>query len=98
MQRASRSASTGSRASLGPALAAIRNLYLLTLAGHDVHQAARIPLRCGRQHSRDWGTALLNFQRQKLSTYGDPAGTWAEALRAGADHGSAAPAMASPHH
>ncbi|TWB89069.1 MULTISPECIES: site-specific integrase [unclassified Synechococcus] len=55
-----------SRASLGPALARIRNLYLLTLQGHDVHQAARILSGAVGNISRDWGTALLNFQRQKL--------------------------------
>jgi len=44
-------------------------------------------VRSGQNISRDWVTALLNFQRQKLGArYGDPASTWAKHTRPVANH------------
>lgn len=55
------------KSSVGPALARIRNIYVLSLQGHSVREAAQISGgRDPRMQGRSWRDALENFQRQKL--------------------------------
>jgi integrase len=55
-----------SKGSVGPALARIRNIYVLTLQGHTVRAAAAIAAGKAPGPQRRWHEALDHFRRQKL--------------------------------
>lgn len=71
VRRAGDSASIGlpfewSRLQVGAVLARVRNIYVLTLQGHDLPEAAAIADGKALQRQTSWGHALENFRRQKL--------------------------------
>jgi len=51
---------------VGAILARVRNIYLLTLQGHGLQEAARIADGKAANTGTDWGAALESFKRQKL--------------------------------
>lgn len=55
-----------SRQEVGPILARVRNIYLLTLQGHALQDAAAITLGRGPQRKDSWTDALQHFRQQKL--------------------------------
>jgi integrase len=55
-----------SRQEVGPILARVRNIYLLTLQGHALQDAAAIALGRGPQRKDSWTEALQHFRQQKL--------------------------------
>lgn len=55
-----------SRRETGAILARARNIYLLTLQGHGLQEAARIADGKAISTGTDWGEALESFKRQKL--------------------------------
>jgi integrase len=55
-----------SRLQVGAILARVRNLYVLSLQGHDLQQAAAIADGKAPQRQTSWAEALTNFRRQKL--------------------------------
>lgn len=55
-----------SRQEVGPILARVRNIYLLTLKGHALQDAAAIALGRGPQRKDSWTEALQHFRQQKL--------------------------------
>jgi len=67
-----------SRMEVGPILARVRNIYLLTLQGNGLQEAAAIAAGRGPQRQTSWAEALQNFRRQKLE-HGSALseGTWA---------------------
>lgn len=54
------------RTEVGPILARVRNIYLLTLQGHALQDAAAIAEGKGPRRQDSWAEALQHFQRQKL--------------------------------
>lgn len=54
------------RLELGAILARVRNIYLLTLRGHDLQEAARIADGKAVNTANPWPEALQRFKRQKL--------------------------------
>ncbi len=54
------------RADVGPILARVRNIYVLTLQGHDLQDAAAIAEGRGPKRNDSWADALKHFRRQKL--------------------------------
>ncbi len=46
-------------------VARVRNIYVLTLQGHDLQQAAAIADGKAPRRQTSWGEALVSFQRQK---------------------------------
>ena len=71
-------------------LARVRNIYLLTLKGHDLQDAAAIAEGSGPQRQDDWTACAADFRRQKLEHGGaiNPT-TWDQELRAGTRAGGA---------
>ncbi|WP_254959486.1 MULTISPECIES: site-specific integrase [unclassified Cyanobium] len=55
-----------SRQEVGPILVRVRNIYLLTLKGHALQDAAAIALGRGPQRKDSWTEALQHFRQQKL--------------------------------
>jgi integrase len=55
-----------SKLQVGAILARVRNIYVLTLQGHDLQQAAAIGDGKAPRRQLSWSDALANFQRQKL--------------------------------
>ncbi|WP_254980198.1 site-specific integrase [Cyanobium sp. ATX 6A2] len=51
---------------VGPILARVRNIYLLTLEGHALQEAAAIADGRGPKRQDSWTEALEHFRRQKL--------------------------------
>ena len=51
---------------VGPILARVRNIYVLTLQGHDLRDAAAIAEGRGPQRQDSWTEALQHFRQQKL--------------------------------
>lgn len=54
------------RQQVGAIVARVRNIYVLTLQGHDLQQAAAIADGNAPQRQTSWAEALTNFRRQKL--------------------------------
>jgi integrase len=54
-----------SRLHVGAILARVRNIYVLTLQGHDLQQAATIADGKAPQRQTNWAEALANFRRHK---------------------------------
>jgi integrase len=67
------------RTDVGPILARVRNIYLHTLQGHDLRDAAAIAEGRGPQRHDSWAEALQHFRLQKLEHGGaiSPT-TWAK--------------------
>ncbi|MEA5414389.1 site-specific integrase [Synechococcus sp. BA-132 BA5] len=55
-----------SQQEVGPILARVRNIYMLTLAGHGLDDAASIAEGRGPQRQDGWTEALQHFRQQKL--------------------------------
>ena len=55
-----------SQQEVGPILARVRNIYMLTLAGHGLDDAASIAEGRGPQRQDSWTEALQHFRQQKL--------------------------------
>lgn len=71
-----------SKLQVGAILARVRNIYVLTLAGHDLQQAAAIADGKAPRRQTSWADALISFQRQKQE-HGAAikGGTWARSYQ-----------------